>query len=165
MAVNRVREAKGAVRRLLREAYWRRHKIAVITFRAGGAQLLVPPGRSIERASCAMDGLAVGGGTPLAAGLRAAVEVARREERESLLVLLTDGCANQASDGREVWQEVEEVCAQVRKAAIPSVVIDTRQPMFSRGEGKRLAALLGGRHECPRRLDADGIVEAVKAHA
>jgi magnesium chelatase subunit D len=167
MVYNRIREAKGAVQRLLRQAYCRRDKVAIITFRAGGAQLLLPPSRSVERASCAMDNLAAGGGTPLAAGIHAALDLAHRtrstEQRESLLVLLTDGCANltlagKAAAGSEtVWHEIEHAGAAVRAGAIASVVIDTRQPLLARGEGKRLASLLGARHVSLRRLDAEEI--------
>ena len=174
MALNRIREAKGAVQRLLRQAYCRRDKIALITFRAGGARLLLPPSRSIARASSAMDNLAVGGGTPLAAGIHAALDLARRgrhlERREPLLVLLTDGCANltltgeaAAGSGEIVWRELEEVAAAVRTEAIGSVVIDTRDPVLSRGEGKRLASLLGARHLSLQRLDADDISDSVSA--
>jgi magnesium chelatase subunit D len=172
MVYNRIREAKGAVQRLLHEAYCRRDKLAIITFRAGGSRLLLSPGRSVERASCAMDNLAVGGGTPLAAGIRAASDLARRirrsERRESLLVLLTDGCANltlagepATGSGEIVWQELEQVSAAVRDEVIASVVIDTRQPLLSRGEGKRLAVLLGARHVSLRRLDAEEISGSV----
>ena len=126
MVYNRIREAKGAVQRLLREAYCRRDKIAIITFRAGGSRLLLSPGRSVERASCAMDNLAVGGGTPLAAGIRAASDLARHirrsEGRESLLVLLTDACANltlagepATASGETVWQELEQVSTAARE--------------------------------------------------
>jgi magnesium chelatase subunit D len=172
MVYNRIREAKGAVQRLLREAYCRRDKIAIITFRAGGSRLLLSPSRSVERASCAMDNLAVGGGTPLAAGIRAASDLAlrirRSERRESLLVLLTDGCANltlagepATNAGETVWQELEQVSAAVRDELKACVVIDTRQPLLSRGEGKRLAVLLGARHVTLRRLDAEEISSSV----
>jgi magnesium chelatase subunit D len=171
MVYNRIREAKGAVQRLLRQAYCRRDKIALITFREGGASLLLPPSRSVERASSAMDSLAAGGGTPLAAGIRVALDLARRtrtvEQRGSLLVLLTDACANLTltgdapSSSETVWQELEHIGAAVRAEAIPSVVIDTRQPSLARGEAQRLASLLGARHVSLRRLDAEEISASV----
>jgi magnesium chelatase subunit D len=171
MVYNRIREAKGAVQRLLRQAYCRRDKIALITFRDSGARLVLPPSRSVERASSAMDSLAAGGGTPLAAGIRAALDLARRtrsvEQRGSLLVLLTDGCANLTltgdapGSGEAVWQELEHIGAAVRAEAIPSVVIDTRQPALTRGEAQRLASLLGARHVSLRRLDAEEISASV----
>jgi magnesium chelatase subunit D len=177
MVYNRIREAKGAVQRLLRQAYCRRDKVAVITFRAGGARLLLPPTRSVERASCAIDNLAVGGGTPLAAGIRTALDLARRtrstEQRGSLIVLLTDGCANLTLTGEApgsletVWQELEHVGAEVRVESLASVVIDTRQPLLARGDGKRLASLLGARHVSLRRLDAEeisgSVIEVIRA--
>jgi Mg-chelatase subunit ChlD len=60
-----------------------------------------------------------------------------------------------------VWQELEQVSAAARDKVIASVVIDTRQPLLSRGEGKRLAMLLGARHVTLRRLDAEEISGSV----
>ena len=168
MARNRIREAKGAVERLLREAHTRRHKVAVIAFRRGGAEIVLPPTRSSERARRELDGLAVGGATPLAAGIAAALEMARRartvEGREPKLVLLTDGGANTPSHGNHgagVWTELARVCGAVRAESIPSVLIDTRQPYLSHGEGEKLASLLGARHVSLPRPDAESVYRAI----
>jgi magnesium chelatase subunit D len=98
MAANRMNQAKGALIRLLREAYLHRDKVALISFRGDGAEVLLPPSRSVELAKRALDRLPAGGGTPLAAGLLTALDLAKRERRNGLrhtmLVLLTDGRAN-----------------------------------------------------------------------
>jgi magnesium chelatase subunit D len=101
-ALQRLAEAKGAVELLLADCYVRRDKVAVLAFRGRGAELLLPPTRSLVRAKRALAGLPGGGGTPLAAGLQALGDVVRAVTRRgdtAVAVLLTDGRANVALDG------------------------------------------------------------------
>lgn len=105
-ALHRLAEAKGAVELLLAECYVRRDRVALIAFRgraqAAGAELLLPPTRSLVRAKRSLADLPGGGGTPLAAGLDAArvlAEDLRRRGGTPVVVLLSDGRANLARDG------------------------------------------------------------------
>jgi magnesium chelatase subunit D len=101
-ALHRLGEAKGAVELMLADCYARRDQVALIAFRGKGAELLLPPTRSLSRARRSLAGLPGGGGTPLAAGVDAAtslVEAARHRGETPLLVMLTDGRANIARDG------------------------------------------------------------------
>lgn len=101
-ALHRLAEAKGAVELLLAECYVRRDKVALIAFRGTGADLILPPTRSLVRAKRALAGLPGGGGTPLATAIdtlgQAAREVTRRGAR-AVAVLMTDGRANIARNG------------------------------------------------------------------
>ena len=72
-ALHRLAEAKGAVELLLAECYVRRDQVGVIAFRGRGAEVLLPPTRSLVRAKRSLAALPGGGGTPLAAGLQAAL--------------------------------------------------------------------------------------------
>jgi magnesium chelatase subunit D len=170
MAVNRIHQAKGAAIRLLREAYLNRDEVAIVSFRGSRAEVVLPPSRSVELARRALDALAVGGGTPLAAGLLAALEVARRrkrtEKRESLLVLLTDGSPNVAvGDGGRagIWREIETACAALRDERVGALVLDTQQHAAKRDGAQRVAGLLGGRYIYLPRPDAGAVYEAVTA--
>jgi magnesium chelatase subunit D len=75
-AFNRLAEAKGAVELLLADCYVRRDRVALLAFRGRGAELLLPPTRSLVRAKRSLAGLPGGGGTPLAAGIDAAAALA-----------------------------------------------------------------------------------------
>jgi magnesium chelatase subunit D len=101
-ALNRLAEAKGAVELLLADCYIRRDQVAVITFRGIGAEVLLPPTRSLVRAKRTLAGVPGGGGTPMAAAIDSALGVAaqsRRRGETPVLVMLTDGRANVARNG------------------------------------------------------------------
>jgi magnesium chelatase subunit D len=96
-AFQRLAEAKGAVEQLLAKAYVSRTRVALIAFRNAGAEVLLAPTRSLTRAKRSLADLPGGGGTPLAAGLDAALLLAQAEKAKDhtpLIVVLTDGRTN-----------------------------------------------------------------------
>ncbi|KPF93624.1 magnesium chelatase [Novosphingobium sp. AAP83] len=101
-AVARLAEAKGAVELILAAAYVKRTEVALIAFRGSGADVLLPPTRSLTRAKRALAELPGGGGTPLATGItlaRQLGEAITSRGRTPMFVFLTDGSANIAADG------------------------------------------------------------------
>ncbi len=131
-ALNRLAEAKGAVELLLADCYVRRDQVAVLAFRGKGAELLLPPTRSLVRAKRSLAGLPGGGGTPLASGIDAAAalaaSIARRGETP-IVVLLTDGRGNIARDGSpgrvRAGDDVQLAARQFRVANLRALLIDT----------------------------------------
>lgn len=131
-ALNRLAEAKGAVELLLADCYVRRDQVAVLSFRGRGAELLLPPTRSLVRAKRSLAGLPGGGGTPLASGIDAAAalgeQIARRGETP-IVVLLTDGRGNVARDGSpgraRAAEDVDLAARQYRLAGLSTLLIDT----------------------------------------
>ncbi|TDD70161.1 putative cobaltochelatase [Actinomadura rubrisoli] len=102
-ARKRMRAVKGAVLSLLLDAYQRRDKVGLITFRGTGAELALPPTSSVEAGARRLDRLPTGGRTPLSAGLMRAAEVLRVERlrdpaRRPLVVVVTDGRATHGPD-------------------------------------------------------------------
>ncbi len=131
-AAARMAEAKGAVELLLAEAYARRDHVALVGFRKDGAEVLLPPTRSLVQTKKRLAALPGGGGTPLAAGLKAGLEQglqARKRGLSPTLVLLTDGRANVALDGAGNRQQAAQDATQMAKAfaqaGLDSLVIDT----------------------------------------
>ena len=131
-ALHRLAEVKGAVEMLLAECYQRRDQVALIAFRGKAAELVLPPTRSLVRAKRLLAGLPGGGGTPLAAGIDAAVALAeqikQRGEMPSI-VLLTDGRANidrtGNADRAKAEQEAINAAQQVRLQNVSALLIDT----------------------------------------
>lgn len=144
-ALNRLAEAKGAVELLLADCYVRRDRVALLAFRGSAAELLLPPTRSLVRAKRSLAGLPGGGGTPLAAGLDAALALAepiRRRGETPVVILLTDGRANVARDGSGGRARAEEdalaAARGLRAAGLAVLVLDIApqpQPL-----ARRLAA-------------------------
>jgi magnesium chelatase subunit D len=149
-ALHRMAEAKGAVELMLAECYVRRDRVAVLAFRGRGSDLVLPPTRSLVRAKRALAGLPGGGGTPLAAALDAATEIAiaiRRQGGTPNIVLLTDGRANVARDGTggrdlAIAQAVD-AAKTIRSLGMRAIVVDTavRPSPPARALGEAMGAL------------------------
>ena len=131
-ALHRLGEAKGAVERLLADCYVRRDQVALVTFRGPGAELALPPTRSLTRARRSLAGLPGGGGTPLATGLDTATEVVAALQHRGdsvVLVLITDGRGNLARDGQadreRAREDALEAAARLRGLGVRALLIDT----------------------------------------
>ena len=165
-AAARLAEAKGAVELLLAQAYVKRAQVALIAFRGTTAELLLPPTRSLTRARRALAELPGGGGTPLAAGLNAAREVAlavKAKDRTPFVVVLTDGRGNIAVDGSADAGAAKRDAEAAAKAliGISGVLIDiSARP---RDEGRAIAAAMGARFVALPRGDASAVRDAVTA--
>ena len=167
-ALNRLAETKGAVELLLADCYVRRDSVAVIAFRGKGAELLLPPTRSLVRAKRSLAGLPGGGGTPLAAGIDAAFTLAgaiRRKGATPVVVLLTDGRANIARDGAPGRAKASEdalaSARQMRVDGFAALLLDTSpQPQDT---ARALAAEMGARYLPLPYAGADAMSQAVRA--
>ncbi len=142
-ARHRLARVKGALLALLRDAYARRDRVALVAFRDGGAQLVVAPGAPLERAAEAVRDLPAGGLTPLAAGLDLAVEVVRRESgreptRRAIAVVLTDGRVADP-DGA-----ARAAAARLGRSAAVVHVIDTEEGAVRIGLAASIAAAASG---------------------
>ena len=126
---------KGAVLSLLRDAYVKRDRVGLISFRDTVAEVVVPPTGSASMAAMQLTWLASGGTTPLSIGLFAAVktleiELVRDPARKPLLVLITDGRANVAYVGGEPLDEAVRMGKIIRRMGVTSLVIDTDRMMM-----------------------------------
>ncbi len=169
-ALHRLAEAKGAVELLLAECYVRRDRVALLAFRGAGAVLLLPPTSSLVRAKRSLAGLPGGGGTPLAAGLDAALALAdtvRRAGQTPLVALLTDGRANIARDGGAGRMRAEEdalgAARALRTAGISALLLDTSPRPAP--PAQRLAAEMGARYLPLPYAGAAVVSQAIQAAA
>jgi magnesium chelatase subunit D len=130
-AQRRMVETKGAVQSLLADCYQKRDQVAMIVFRKDRAEIILPPTSSVERASRKLRDIPVGGKTPLTAGLLETFKLIKRVQMKSLkmrflVVLVTDGRANQSLTDAPVNEEVQKMASLL--GALRStdyVVIDT----------------------------------------
>ena len=159
-ARSRMSAVKGAVLSLLTDAYQRRDKVGMISFRGEEARTLIPPTSSVELAAARLEELPTGGRTPLSAGLETAAEVLRRErlkdrDRRPLLVLLTDGRATAGSDPRRAANGLGRM-------GVSAIVVDTEKGYVRLGMAEKIAGAMGARCLRLEELRADALVGVVE---
>jgi magnesium chelatase subunit D len=164
---SRMGAVKGAVLSLLLDAYQRRDKVGLITFRGADADLALPPTWSVEAAAARLRTLPTGGRTPLAAGLLRAhdtlrVERVRDPRRRPLLVVVTDGRATGARGGDHLAQAYA-AAGLLAAAGTASVVVDCESGPVRLGLAGVLGAHLGAETLRLEELAADTLAATVRS--
>jgi len=149
-AQRRMIATKGAIESLLADSYQKRDKVAMVLFRKDHAETILPPTSSAHLASRLLRAIPVGGKTPLSAGLLEAHQLVRRTllrepEVRALIVLITDGRANQAMTSARPAEEVQSAVLLLRE--LPStefLVIDTesKSGLVQTGHARAIAGQL-----------------------
>ncbi|MFP5362274.1 MAG: VWA domain-containing protein, partial [Thermoleophilia bacterium] len=141
-ARRRMARVKGALLGLLRDAYARRDRVAIVAFRDARAHVVHVAGAPLEHAAAAVLALRTGGRTPLAAGLDAATDLVRRDRARdprarAIAVVLTDGRASSPS-------AAGAAAARLGRTADAVHVVDTEEGAVRLGLAAELAAAAGG---------------------
>ncbi|SNX57496.1 protoporphyrin IX magnesium-chelatase [Streptomyces sp. TLI_55] len=163
-ARQRMSAVKGAVLSLLLDAYQRRDKVGLVTFRGTAGEVALPPTSSVDAAAARLESLPTGGRTPLAAGLLKAHEVLRVERlrdpaRRALVVVVTDG---RATGGPEPVALSQRAARLFAADGVASVVVDCESGPVRLGLAGQLAGELGGTAVTLDELRADSIAGLVK---
>lgn len=167
-ALHRLAEAKGAVELMLAEGYARRDRVALIAFRGTVAELVLPATHALARARRAVAGMPAGGGTPLATALDVAAGVVlqlRKDTAHVVVVVLTDGRANVARDGKggraRAEADATDAAKRLRSLNVDAVWIDTaaRTELLSR----QLADHAGARYVALPAPNARGLTDVARA--
>lgn len=146
-AERRMEAVKGAVLSLLLDAYQRRDKVALVTFREETANVVLRPTGSVEVARARLADVPTGGRTPLGVGIDAALGIAAKAGPQSpLLVLLSDGRATAAPEGSDPLQAALAAAGRVRAKGIRGVVIDAEEGPSRLGLASQIATAMGARY-------------------
>ncbi|MEJ2856294.1 MULTISPECIES: putative cobaltochelatase [unclassified Saccharothrix] len=167
-ARQRMSAVSGAVISLLRDAYQRRDKVGVITFRGNQAETALPPTNSVDAAATRLRQLRTGGRTPLADGLLKARKVLQTERvrdprRRPLLVLLTDGRATATSTGGDPMRDALRAAGLLAADEVASVVVDCESGHIRLGLAGRVAEALDAMCLRLEELSADQVAGVVRA--
>ncbi len=165
-ARKRMVQVKTAILSLLLDAYRRRDKVGLITFRGQGAALVLPPTHSVDIAAARLDELPAGGRTPLAEGLLEAARVLLRERTRDprlrpLLVVVTDG---RATGGPDAVARSLQMADHVARLGVTTVVVDGETGPLRLGLAARLAGRLRAEHLGVAEISAQTLTGAVREH-
>ena len=163
-AAERMRHVKTAILSLLLDAYRRRDRVAVVTFRDTHAEVALPATGSVEIAAARLDQLPAGGRTPLAEGLLQAAEVIRRERlREPacrpLLVVLTDG---RTTAGINPVERSRQAALALAAHGFSTVVVDCESGRMRLGLARTLAEHLRAEYVPLPQLSAEALADIVR---
>ncbi|HEY6624172.1 MAG TPA: VWA domain-containing protein [Acidimicrobiales bacterium] len=172
-AHGRMAAAKGAVLALLTDAYQRRDRVALVTFRGNDAEIALRPTGSTEVAQARLSELPTGGRTPLAAGIDTALGLVRTATRGAyrpLLVVVSDGRATAAGGDKDPVQASLLAAEAVRRQGVSAVVVDAEvatspdgaQVGVRLGLARPLAEAMGARYLTVDDLSAEAIAGAVR---
>ncbi|MGL5852959.1 MAG: VWA domain-containing protein, partial [Phycicoccus sp.] len=163
-AKKRMTAVKTAVLSLLLDAYRRRDKVGLVTFRGERAELALPPTHSVDIAAACLDELPAGGRTPLAEGLLEAARVIERERVRDprlrpLLVVVTDGRATGGADPVPRSLRAADLLAGL---GVATVVVDGESGPLRLGLARALAERLRADHVPVAQLDATALTATVR---
>lgn len=166
-ARKRMEQVKTAILSLLMDAYQRRDKVGLITFRQDGAELALPPTGSVDIAATRLAELPAGGRTPLAEGLLRAADILRRERvhdprRRPLLVVVTDG---RATHGPDALGRAHQVAAHLADTGVACLVVDCETGRFRLDLAHELATHLMAEYVALGDVSAADLTDIVRRAA
>ncbi len=167
MAVaERMEATKGAIMSLLTDAYQRRDRVGLIVFHKNDSNLVLSPTNSVQLAKKALADIAVGGKTPLSAGLMMAYDVFRKEaitypDVMPMMILLTDGAGNVSLSNMPPQDEAHRISELIQNMGVRSVVINMEHAAFDQGLAKMLAEKLEAPCHTLEDLHADSLYQTV----
>ncbi|MEQ1699017.1 MAG: ATP-binding protein [Ilumatobacteraceae bacterium] len=128
---HRMAATKAATLGLLADAYRRRGRVALVTFRGSSAEVVLRPTASIEIAKARLQDIRTGGTSPLAAGLDAARDLVSGTTGDHALhptiVIVTDGRATHsgASGEPDAVQAASEAGYRLAATGARIIFVDT----------------------------------------
>ena len=163
-ANRRMMLTKGIILSIVNDAYHKRDRVALLTFRAAQTDLLLPFTRSPQVAKWYLRGLAVGGKTPLGLGLKEAGILLRAETLKDakvkpLLIVVSDGKGNVALEYDDPYDEAMHYAESIKRNSLEIVFIDTEEDPCSFGYGRQVARAMGAHYLLAEDIIRRGVIE------
>jgi magnesium chelatase subunit D len=167
-AKKRMSTVKGAVVSLLTDAYQKRDKVGLVSFRKNSADALLNITRSVDMAEKCLKDLPTGGKTPLSAGLLKSYEMIKNAKRKQedilpILVVVSDGRTNVSVDPtKDPCEEAMGIARKIKEANIQTIVVDTEVDFIKLGLAKDLSYALGAKYFRLEELESEVLANAVR---
>ncbi len=168
-ARGRMAASKGAIMSLLLDAYQKRDKVTMVTFRKNEAFVNLAPTSSVELAGRLLSEMPVGGRTPLSSGLVKGFELLRNHlirepEARPIAIIITDGRGNVSLGNKKPFQEAMDLAGRIAlEDRIQFIVVDSEsQGAVSFGLAQKLAGQLNAEYFKIQDLKANQLVDIVK---
>ena len=163
----RMEAVKGAVMSLLKDAYEKRDRVGMVSFRRDKAEELLPITRSIDLAQKKLEKLATGGKTPLAEGIAKAYTIIKNEMRKDkevvpLIVFLSDGKGNFSASGKDPVKESLEMAEKIKNEGIRAIVIDTEEGFIKLEMAKTLSEAMKAEYYKLENLRSEDMLKLIK---
>lgn len=163
----RMEAVKGAIMSLLKDAYEKRDKVGMVSFRRDRAEELLPITRSIDLAQKKLEKLTTGGKTPLAEGIAKAYTIMKNEIRKDkeivpLIVFLTDGKGNFSVSGKDPVKESIEMAEKIKNDGIRAIVIDTEEGFIKLEMAKTLSDAMKADYYKLENLKSEDVLKLIK---
>lgn len=163
----RMEAVKGAVMSLLKDAYEKRDRVGMVSFRRDRAEELLPITRSIDLAQKKLEKLTTGGKTPLAEGIIKAYTIMKNELRKDkeivpLIIFLSDGKGNFSLSGKDPVRESLEAAEKIKNENIRAIVVDTEEGFIKLEMARTLSEAMGADYYKLENLKSEDMLELVK---
>lgn len=174
-AAARMEATREAILALLKDAYQKRDKVGLISFKDDKASLILTPTSSVQLAGIYLKELATGGATPLSHGLALGLSVMKKEVQRDpdvlpVMALITDGHGNVSLRSDDPLKESLAQAQAIQSEGIRSLVLDTCRnpgaadsPAYRSGTpARRIAQALGADYHRLEQPQAERIVSCVE---
>ncbi|WP_410208527.1 magnesium chelatase subunit D family protein [Fusobacterium sp.] len=163
----RMETVKGAIMSLLKDAYEKRDRVGMVSFRRDRAEEILPVTRSIDLAQKKLKKITTGGKTPLAEGIKKAHTIIKnelRKDKESipLIVLLSDGKANFSATEKDPVTESLEVARKIKDDSIRAIVVDTEEGFIKLEMAKTLSEAMDAEYYRLENLKSEDMLNLIK---
>ena len=168
-ARGRMAASKGAVMSLLLDAYQKRDKVSMVSFRRNEAGVNLPVTNSVELAGKLLAEMPVGGRTPLSAGLVKGYEqmrnfLFREPTGRPIVIILTDGKGNVSlGNDNPVDEMLKLAAAMAGEKRAKYIVVDTEdEGLVTFDLARKLAGALEAEYFKIKDMQAQELVNIVR---
>lgn len=168
-ARGRMAASKGAILSLLLDAYQKRDRVAMVSFRKTDAFVNLPPTSSIELAAQYLKEMPVGGRTPLSAGLDKTYQLVntallKDPATRPIVLIITDGKSNVAMGENKPVDEANLFASKMGEDdRVKYIVVDTEpEGLVNFGLAGKLAVSARAEYCKIDDLKADSLVSLVR---